>query len=211
MKELLDSVSTLIFDLGGVVINLSYQATYDEFAKLSNKSAEEVAALAQQLEEFKQYEMGKMEDAAFRDFVRKNIGIAAMDEEIDRAWNAMLLDIPIQRLEILQRLRSTHQVFLLSNTNAIHLRAFNKTVKQVSNHDSLDFCFDKLYYSHELGLRKPDVAIYEHVLTEMELIPSKTLFFDDLLPNLTGASQAGLQTHHVTNADELFKELDTYK
>lgn len=211
MKELLNSVNTLIFDLGGVVINLSYHATYDLFAKLSNKSAEEITTLAQQLDEFKQYEMGNMDDAAFRDFIRKSIGMAAQDEEIDVAWNAMLLDIPIQRLETLQKLRKTHQVLLLSNTNAIHLRAFNKTVKQVSNQDSLKFCFDKLYYSHEMGLRKPDVAIYEYVLAENQLTPSQTLFFDDLLPNLAGAKQAGLQTHHVTNADELFKELDKYK
>lgn len=211
MKDILETVDALIFDLGGVIINLSYHATYAEFARLSNRSVGEITALAQQLDEFKQYEMGQLGDAAFRDFVRKNIGISASDEEIDKAWNAMLLDIPPQRLETLQRLRNTHRVFLLSNTNAIHVRAFNKTVKQVSNQDSLSFCFDKVYYSHEMGLRKPDVAIYEHVLSEKKLTPSRTLFFDDLLPNLEGAKQAGLQTHHVINADELFKKLDTYK
>lgn len=211
MKDILATVDTLIFDLGGVIINLSYHATYEEFARLSKKSVGEVSVLAQQWDEFKQYEMGKMSDADFRDFVRKSIGISSPDEIIDMAWNAMLLDIPTQRLEVLQQLRSTHQVFLLSNTNAIHVRALNKIVKEVSNQDSLNFCFDQVYYSHEMGLRKPDVAIYERVLAEKHLSPSKTLFFDDLLPNLAGAKQAGLQTLHVTNADELFKKLDKYK
>lgn len=211
MKKILDSVDALIFDLGGVVVNLSYHATYEELAKLSGKPVEVIKRLAQDQDEFKQYEMGKIEDAAFRDFVRNSIGVSAQDEEIDKAWNAMLLDIPPQRLRVLQKLRNTYRVFLLSNTNAIHLRAFNQTVKQVSNQDSLSFCFDKLYYSHEIGLRKPDVNIYEYVLKENSLTPSTTLFFDDLLPNLAGASHAGLQTYHVTNADELFKELDKHK
>lgn len=211
MKDLLETVDTLIFDLGGVIINLSYNATYEEFARLSHKSVEEIITQAHQLDEFKQYEMGKMEDADFRDFVRKSIGISARDEEIDKAWNAMLFDLPTQRLEILKRLRRTYQVFLLSNTNAIHLRALNSKVKQVSNQDSLHFYFDKLYYSHEMGLRKPDVAIYKRVLSENQLTPSKTLFFDDLLPNLAGARQAGIITHHVTNADELFKKLDKHQ
>jgi glucose-1-phosphatase len=211
MRAILDSVDTLIFDLGGVIVNLSYEETYKAFAHLSGKSVDEVRILANNLDEFKQYEMGKIDDAAFRGFIRNRIGISARDEEIDQAWNAMLLDIPSQRLKVLQKLRNTYRTFLLSNTNAIHLRAFSQTVKQVSNQDSLSFCFEKLYYSHEIGLRKPDVNIYEHVLTENTLTPSKTLFFDDLLPNLEGAKSAGIQTYHVANADELFRELDRHK
>lgn len=209
MKGLLNNVNTLIFDLGGVVINLSYQKTFEAFSQLSGRSVEEIARLAQQLEEFKQYETGKLSDAAFRDFIRSRIGIKGSDVDIDAAWNAMLLDIPFSRLKTLLKLKESYQLFLLSNTNAIHLLAFNAIVNKVSGQPNLSHCFDKAYYSHEMGLRKPDVEIYEYVLKENALVAARTLFFDDLVPNLAGASQAGLQTYHVTNADELFEKLDS--
>ncbi len=209
MKGLPNNVNTLIFDLGGVVINLSYQKTYEAFSQLSGKSVEEIAQLAQQLEEFKHYETGKLSDATFRDFIRSRMGIKASDADIDAAWNAMLLDIPSSRLRTLLKLRESYQLFLLSNTNSIHLLNFNDRVKKVSGQPNLAYCFDKAYYSHEIGMRKPDVEIYQHVVKENALVPARTLFFDDLVPNLAGASQAGLQTYHVTNADELFEKLDS--
>lgn len=211
MKELLSSVNTLVFDLGGVVINLSYEKTYKAFSQLSGRTVNEIAEMAQQLDEFKLYEKGKLSDDSFRDFVKHCIGIEANDAEIDTAWNAMLLDIPAYRLKTLLKLRESYQVFLLSNTNAIHLRAFNNIVKKVSGKPTLEHCFDKTYYSHEMGMRKPDLEIYQYVINENALVPAHTLFFDDLVPNLAGASQAGLQTYHVTNADELFEKLDSIK
>jgi FMN phosphatase YigB (HAD superfamily) len=209
MKELVKSATTLIFDLGGVVINLSYKKTYEAFSQLSGRTVEEISSMAAALEEFKMYEKGNLEDSEFRHFIRTRIGIEANDTAIDTAWNAMLLDIPEARLKTLLTLGESHQVFLLSNTNAIHLRAFNEIVEKVSGRPSLDYYFDKTYYSHEMGMRKPDVEIYRQVIGENRLSPAGTLFFDDLVPNLAGASQAGLLTYHVTNADELFEKLDS--
>ena len=209
MKELVRSIDTLVFDLGGVVINLSYQKTYEALSQLSGKTVDEISLLAQHAQEFKLYETGRIDDAAFRNFIRTTLGIEISDIQVDAAWNAMLLDIPPVRLKTLLKLRSSYQLFLLSNTNAIHLRAFNEMVKRISGQPNLDYCFDKTYYSHEVGMRKPDVEIYEHVIKENSLRPGQTLFFDDLVPNLAGASQAGLKTYHVTNANELFEKLDS--
>lgn len=211
MNQLINSVNTLVFDLGGVIINLSYRKTYEAFSQLSNRSVEEITSLAQELKEFKQYETGKIGDDAFRDVIRKSIGIKATDAQLDFAWNAMLLDIPMARLNVLLKLKNTHRLFLLSNTNAIHLRAFNAIIGEVSDQHSADFWFSKTYYSHELGMRKPDVEIYNHVLADNKLQANQTLFFDDLLPNIQGASQVGMQTYHVTNADELFEKLDQHQ
>lgn len=205
------NIENFLFDLGGVILDLSFEHTFEAFSRLSSFSVTEIEQLAAERLEFKQYETGKISDQEFREFIRASMNIKVSDETIDTAWNAMLVSIPESRLVTLQNLRKNYKIFLLSNTNGIHLRAFNAMVKSVSDHSSLDFCFHKVYYSHEIGMRKPDVEIFQHVLTSSNLQPDRTLFFDDLNLNVEGAQQAGLQTYHVTNADELFKELDKLK
>lgn len=211
MKTSLISVTTknLIFDLGGVLINLSPQRTYEAFSRLSGKTIEDVERMAKGEKEFLYYEMGQISDVDFRNFLRARLSVEANDEKIDEAWNAMLLDLPVQRLETLQQLKNNYRTFVLSNTNAIHVKAFSKTVEEVSGGKSLSDFVHRVYYSHDMGLRKPDRIIYDRVVQENSLAPSQTLFLDDTVHNLDGASLAGLQTFHVTNADELFKELDT--
>lgn len=211
MKPSLISETTknLIFDLGGVLINLSPQRTYEAFSKLSGKAMEEIERMAKGEKEFLYYEMGQMTDADFRSFLRARLSVQANDQEIDKAWNAMLLDLPAQRLDTLQRLKNNYRTFVLSNTNSIHVKAFTKTVEEVSGGKNLSDFVHRVYYSHDMGLRKPDQIIYDQLIHENSLTPSQTLFLDDTVHNLDGASLAGLQTFHVTNADELFKELDT--
>ena len=119
------------------------------------------------------------------------------DDEIDAAWNAMLGEIPLERLQLLKRLRSNFRIFLLSNTNSIHLPNFDRIVKTVSGEPTLRSFFDEAYYSHVLKMRKPEKEIYEHVLKQHQLNPEFTLFLDDNLPNLQGAAETGIKTFHV--------------
>jgi glucose-1-phosphatase len=200
------SFRNLIFDLGGVIINLSFQRTFEAFSALSGKTIEEIKELARSRDEFLQYETGKINDTQFRQFIRGSMGIGQTDEHIDRAWNAMLLDIPRNRLEILRRLGERYHLYLLSNTNAIHVKAFEEIMTNTIG-SSIENFFDKVYYSHQVGLRKPDKAIYTHVLEKNNLIAEESVFFDDMMPNLEGAGRVGITTIHVTNADELFEKL----
>ncbi len=202
------SVQNLIFDLGGVIINLSHQKAYKAFSALSKLSEEEIAQLAKNNPEFLLYEMGTITDAEFRNFIRESMNIQASDSEIDFAWNAMLLDIPIDRLRILLHLRQRYTVILLSNTNEIHKQAFTNILLNTTEGHLFDTYFHAEYYSHQLGMRKPDEAIYEFVLKQHNLQAKQTIFFDDTVVNLEGAARVGIQTFHVINADELFKELD---
>ncbi len=204
------TINAIIFDLGGVIINLSPAKTYEAFSTISNKPLSEIEELAKTSREFSLYETGHLSDEDFRIFLRQSLATDADDQVLDKAWNSMLLDIPPQRLQTLLRLKTNYKTFLLSNTNAIHLRAFNTILKEVSGHENFEQYFNKDYYSHEMGLRKPDTTIFDYVVREQQLNPAQTIFFDDSSINLAGAAQAGLRTHHVTNADELFKELDKY-
>lgn len=197
---LVPSVKNLIFDLGGVILDLSVAHTLDSFARLSNLPRERVQEIYVSESGFLHYEKGLIDDRTFRDFVRKTYSISSPDEEIDRAWNAMLRGIPSQKLELLTRLQNEFQVFLLSNTNAIHLHHINE-VMLVNGpvRRTLDSYFHKAYYSHMMGKRKPDPDIFEQVLEENRLVPEQTLFLDDYDINIEGAKAVGIKTVHVTS------------
>ncbi len=153
---------------------------------------------------FFDYEKGLITDEEFRDQVRLLLNWRATDEEFDACWNAMLLDIPTERLQLLQRLKKEYRIFLLSNTNEIHLKKFNAILKNSSGHESMDVFFHKAYYSHRMKMRKPDTEIFEFVLKENQLNPAETIFLDDNVSNLEGASLAGIQTFHVEYPDLIF-------
>ena len=197
-------IKNIIFDLGGVIINLSTQTTVEQFARLGDVTPENVANRMMQSSEFHDYEKGLISDDRFRDIVRDMLKVQASDSEVDRCWNAMLLDIPMQRIRLLERLKSKYRIFLLSNTNEIHLNCFNGIVKELTGQPSLDYYFERAYYSHRMKMRKPDQEIYEVVLRDNGLIPGQTIFLDDNLSNLKGAELCGINTFHIQHPDLIF-------
>lgn len=197
---LVSSVKNLIFDLGGVILDLSVEQTLDAFARLSKLPKEKVHDLYLSAPGFLEYEKGLMPDDAFRDFVRATYAIAATDQQIDDSWNAMLLGIPPLKLELLTKLQGEFRVFLLSNTNGIHLHHINEfMLPNLPTKRPLDSYFHKAYYSHRMGKRKPDADIFEQVLEENNLLPEETLFLDDYAVNIEGAKSLGIKTIHVTS------------
>ncbi len=193
----LSSIQNLVFDFGGVILDLYPERTHSAFATIGGISQAKARDLVLSSPFFDQYEKGLMSDNEFREAIRDLLGRRLSDEQIDEAWNAMLGDIPLERLELLRKLRGTYRLFLLSNTNDIHLRSFTKTVNKVSGEENLGAFFDEAFYSHLLKMRKPDGEIFDHVLLKHGLNPSETLFLDDNTYNIEAAGKAGMQTFHV--------------
>jgi glucose-1-phosphatase len=200
----IDPVKNLIFDLGGVIIDLNVEKTKEAFALMSGKPISEVQEILASSSEFLLYEKGLISDQEFRNSVRHMLKTDATDLEIDAAWNAMLGGIPGNRIELLKKLRNNYQLFLLSNTNNIHLVCFNEIVKSACGSSSLNPYFDRAYFSHIVNMRKPDAEIYNLVLNDNNLLAHETLFLDDNTSNLEGASQLGIQTYHVRYPDMIF-------
>ncbi len=198
------NINTIIFDLGAVIIDLDELATPKAFAALSYKSEEEVIALYLQSPIFKKYEMGLVSSQEFRVAINQLLDTKLSDDEIDHAWNAMLGELPVERLHFINSLRAHYKVLILSNTNDIHEAAFNKKIKEVSGEDSLLPFADHVYLSQQMGKRKPNQNIYQQVLNEQNLIPQRTIFLDDKLENLEGAASVGIQTMHIQNPNEIF-------
>ncbi|HTJ14732.1 MAG TPA: HAD family phosphatase [Dinghuibacter sp.] len=190
-------VKNLILDLGGVLLNLDYKKTKQAFAELGIADFDAHYTQFKGSPLFDELETGKVSPAAFYDAMRAGSGLALADAEIEKAWNAMLLDFPAERLALLEALRQRYRLFLLSNTNAIHYEAFQRTYREATGRVSLDDLFEKAYYSHLMGARKPDVEPFRMILEEQGLIAGETLFVDDTLPNLAGAHNLGIQTVHL--------------
>lgn len=198
------SIRNIIFDLGGVILDLSVESTLHSFSQLSGLPQEKVKEIFVSSQEFEQYERGEISDNEFRDFIRNVYQVEASNEAIDLCWVAMLKNLPKRKLDLLTTLKSSHTTFLLSNTNGIHLDYFNTVSLAPYALSTLGSYFHKDYYSHLMGKRKPDVEIYQQVLEENMLNPSQTIFLDDNLGNLEGANKVGIKTIHIPTPDFLY-------
>jgi glucose-1-phosphatase len=199
------NIDTIIFDLGGVLLNLDTQRTVNAFKELGVKNIEqEMAGILNRDPRmntpglFNQYETGKISSSGFRDRLRECAGMDLDDDDINRAWTSMLLDIPRENLLLLERLSGSFRVFMLSNTNEIHVKNLRARNNGFSD---LEKVFEKAYLSFEIGMRKPDVEIFSHVIKDARLVAGNSLFIDDSVLNIEGAEKAGLQTfQHKTNS-----------
>ena len=191
-------VKNIIFDLGGVLINLDYQLTRKAFENLGVANFNDLYTQHHANPLFEQLEVGAIEPEAFYEALRQTTGLTLTNSQIETAWNAMLLDFPVERLHWLSQIKNKYNIYLFSNTNAIHYNAFIHIYEQVAPQLGLDINFEHFfttaYYSHTLGQRKPEVAAFEAVIRDAKLDPAQTLFIDDTLLNIEGAQKAGLQT-----------------
>jgi len=170
------SIKNIIFDFGGVILNIDYTLTENAFAKLGLKEFDKIYSQALQKELFDELEKGLITPAAFRRGVRKLIKAEISDLQIDTAWNAMLLDLPEERVNLLSELKKKYRIFLLSNTNEIHFSFFSTYMKNKFGFDVFSDLFEKVYVSHKVHMRKPDAEIFELVLNENNLLRKETLF-----------------------------------
>lgn len=192
------TIKNIIFDLGGVVINIEYKKTAEAFKKLGVNNFDEVYTQSKQDTLFDDYDIGKISSDTFRRILKERLDLPTNDEKFDAAWNAMLLDLPIERLDLIKKLRQKYKTFLFSNTNEIHLKeVFNICFKQ-HGFSSFDGYFEKEYYSNIFGMRKPNPESFLAILKENKLNPNETLFIDDSLQHVLGARKAGIHAIHLT-------------
>jgi putative hydrolase of the HAD superfamily len=189
----MQGVKNIIFDLGGVILTLDNRRTEEAFTALGVENFREYFGHGFAASFFKEYEIGRITDRQFIDSVRQLTGLDVPDQAIIDSWNALLLDFPPERIQLLKNLRKNYRLFLFSNTNALHLAALQQIWSSTFDSGSLDDYFEKTYYSHLLGMRKPDREPFEHILLENGLKGAETLFVDDAMINVEGAKQAGLR------------------
>jgi len=185
-------IKNIIFDLGGVIINLDIHKTIYKFNKLTETPFESVYSQIQQNQIFDLFDKGMITESDFFEEIKKLIKTNNNNQELIAAWNAMLLDFPLERLSLLETLKPKYRLFLLSNTNETHINAFEADLFKTSGSKNLEPYFEKVYYSCRMGMRKPDQIIFEEVLKENKLIAQETLFIDDTQQHVDGACKTGI-------------------
>lgn len=190
----MQKIKNIIFDLGGVFIEIYFSKTEKAFKSLGvlNWSQFYTQNTASAL--FENLETGKITPEEFYEGFRKESGTDLTDEQIKEAWNAMLGPFPKERLQWLQEIKKRYNIYLFSNTNRIHYVAFQNIFRKSTGEQNFDDYFIRAHYSHQLGVRKPYTSSYTKLLEIEKLKPEETLFIDDTAENIVGAKQATLQT-----------------
>jgi HAD superfamily hydrolase (TIGR01509 family) len=185
----------LIFDFGGVIINIDYQLLISSFARIGLPHFEAYFSQANQRSLFDDYEKGLISSAEFRKKLKEHCKEGTTDDQIDEAWNAMLLDLPEERLDLLMKLRKKYRTFLLSNTNEIHIQFIYRYLERTYGIKDLSGYFEKIYLSYEMGMKKPDAAIFEKVIHDERLDLKETLFIDDSVQHIEAAGKLGIHAY----------------
>lgn len=199
----------IIFDFGAVLINIDISLTKKAFTELGVIDFNQIYSHQSQQEIFDLFEKGHLSESAFYESIRKITGLALSDHSIKYAWNALLLDLPMHRIRMLENLNKNHRLFLLSNTNSIHESEFSRTINLDYGIEKFYALFEKVYLSHRIGKKKPDAEIFNQLMQENKLNPEETIFIDDTERHVEGARRAGLHAIHLSpgmDVTELFAE-----
>ena len=199
------TIKNIIFDLGGVLINIDQKRMIDSFKKLGaiNFLTPEAKRLVNE------YGVGKITTAAFREQLIAELDIEISETEFKEAWNSELGDIPKEKLEFLQQLReANYKLYLFSNTNEMHYEEIHDICRRDHGVEGLNDYFDKQYFSHQIKRAKPEVAAFQAILKENNLLAEETVFIDDIPSNIEGAKLAGLHTIHFIPGTNILTILD---
>lgn len=191
---MIKGVKHIIFDLGNVLLNINPTLTFEALKNLNFPDFEAQYLDFQKQNIFENLETNTLSKADFIEIIKEKTPEQTSEQQIIDAWNALLLDFPLRRLQILQQLQLHYDLVLLSNTNEIHEQHFNETLMQTHGIPTIGVFFDKVYYSHRVGLRKPDPKIYQRVLDDCGFAPNDCLFIDDLEANTLAAEALGIRT-----------------
>lgn len=193
-------IKNIIFDLGGVLLNINPLLSLNEFANLSGMDANVLRNSLANEKIFEKFDTGSLNAGQFRSELCRIMKCSLPDSEIDRAWNILLLDFPLHRVQLLQQLKKNYRIFLLSNTNIIHYECYTRDFYEKYNFPMTDL-FDRLFLSYDIGIHKPDAGIYEYVIKIEGLEPSQSVFIDDSLLNIEAAELQGIKGIHITHRD----------
>lgn len=190
------NINSVIFDLGGVLFDIDYSYTQKAFIALGAKEFDKLYSQQKQEGLFDEFEKGNVSAEYFRAGVKKYLPGHISEKQVDDAWNALLIGFPNEKIVLLKSLKQKHRLFLLSNTNDIHLPAVFEMMDKAHGKGIMATIFEKEYYSCKMGMRKPDSGIFEKVCKDNNLDITTTLFIDDSIQNIEGARKFGLQTLH---------------
>lgn len=200
------NIKNIIFDLGGVVLDIDESIVYKELEKMGI-STSELAHSKEFMDIMSKFDTGIYTAPTFRKKTKAFLGQEKMtDQKFDSIWNSMLLDIPRERIEAIEKVRKHYKIFLMSNSNVIHYDLYVRDLQLRFGYNEFDELFNKSYFSFAEHLEKPDPRFFELILDHEHLLPEETLFIDDTAENIKVAKSLGINTYHISR-EELVRNL----
>ncbi len=196
-------IKNIIFDFGGVILDIDPQLTVDEFVKLGFANFDKLVLPSFSEEIIGKFERGILTPELFREKLKAYLELDVTDQEIDEAWNSLLYDIPSERIEVIEKVKNNYGIYLLSNSNEIHYDLFVRDLQLRFGYREFDELFDKAYFSFDLHMMKPNPEVYEFVLNQHGLVPEETLFIDDKSENIDAAKKLGLKTYQLSKPERI--------
>ena len=200
-------IKNIIFDLGGVIYDIRYENIADKFREYGLSDFERYYTKTAQADAIDLFEEGKMSVPEFREYIRSVSDIQLTDEQIDTAWNSILIGVPKSRWDLLGKLRTKYNTFLFSNTNQLNYECFMAETERLYGFNLFEVSFINAYFSQLMGTRKPKLDGFQTIIAENNLNPAETLFIDDNPQNVEAARKAGLHAYHLQKPkrlDDLF-------
>lgn len=203
LLQIMTMIKNILFDLGGVLYDIRYQNVPESFARLGFTDFDTHFTQAAQSGPIDLFEEGKISVPEFRDYIRSLTSVPMTDQQIDDAWNSIIIDVPEYRLKMLEELEKQYDLYLFSNTNQLNCDQFSVLLQEKYGYNIFERYFKKFFFSHEIHLRKPKVEAFQFVLSEAGLNPDETLFIDDTVRHIEGAKQTGLHTYLLPKGEDV--------
>jgi putative hydrolase of the HAD superfamily len=191
------SADVLLFDLGRVVLDVDFARVMHVWAGHAGCQPADLAARFIVDDSFKHHEIGKIDDTAFFQNLRHSLGISISDAQFLEGWNAIFAGEMPGIAPMLARAAARMPLYAFSNTNPPHVMHFTKAYADVLGH------FREIYLSSSIGLRKPELEAYQHVVNAIGVPASRIVFFDDSADNIAGARAYGLTAVHVRSSEDV--------
>jgi FMN phosphatase YigB (HAD superfamily) len=198
-----DTIKNIIFDFGGVILDIEPQLTLDALKELGFEDLSVFASPDFQKNVMDKFERGILCPETFRNKVREYMSSKTCNQDLDDAWNALLLDIPENRIRTLEQVKQHYNIYLLSNSNEIHYDMYLRDLQLRFGYRDFDQLFHKAYFSFDLHLSKPNTDIFEFVMYQHKMRPAQTLFIDDTLEHINAAHSLGMQVHHLQKTEQI--------
>lgn len=206
----MQQIKNIIFDLGSVLLDIDVDKTLRSFDNIG-VSGQRLEEIYREPENFLMlFEKGAIDAEAFRNAFRNLSENHLTDQQINDAWSAMVVGFPEHKVELLKCLANRYDLYLLSNTNEIHVPIYTRQFRETSEGISFEDIFTRIYYSHVVKLSKPNPAIYIYMMNDSGIVPEESIFIDDLQRNVEAAIATGLPSHHYREEDDLQKVMEQY-
>jgi putative hydrolase of the HAD superfamily len=197
------TVKNIIFDFGGVLIDIDFQLSIDAYVKLGSPGFEKNYCKASQSSLFDDLDTGRITPDEFLSQLKSMFPPQVTNQQLIDAWNAIIIGTPEHHIRLLEQLAKNYRIFLLSNTNLIHYYEYTAEIKRKYGYNGIEPLFEKAYLSFNIGMRKPDMEIFEYAINDSGVLPSETIFIDDSLHNIEPARKAGLRPIHLADGKDV--------